>query len=59
MISVSLIKDCLGIVKTVWTWEIVMGIGSFFLTGNFGDEILLRGEECDDPEFLYIWNVNI
>ena len=25
-----------------------------FLTCNFEDEILLRGEDCNDPEFLLI-----
>ena len=37
--------------------EKVTGIGPFFLISNFGDEILLRGEECDIPE---IWgNINL
>jgi hypothetical protein len=39
---------------TVWIGKMITGYGSFFLTGNFGNEILLRGEECDDPEFLDI-----
>ena len=25
-----------------------------FLLNNFEDEILLRGEDCNDPEFLLI-----
>ena len=30
-----------------------------FLTYNFEDEILLSGEDCNDPEFLEIKNLNI
>ena len=54
MISVSLIKDCYGKLLKLFGLGKRMGIESFLLTGNFGDEILLRGEECDDPKFLTI-----
>ena len=34
-----------------WFWK-VNGLCNFFLLGNFEDEIPLRGEVCNDPEFL-------
>ena len=53
--SVSYLKNCYGkLLKLFGLRKYLTGIESFFLTSNFGDEILLRGEECDDSEFLYI-----
>ena len=44
---------------TKWIVWKVNGFCEFFLLGNFEDEILLRGEVCNDPEFLSIKNLNI